>query len=116
MSERKAVSDCVPETCLTTKTRYPYGQPITGTPLVLSTELDAEASNATPGFAVEGVIYFSLQELRAPGPFPKRVDPVRRERYLTDDDFASCFGMAKPEFAGLPKWHQLQLKSEVGLF
>uniref|UniRef100_A0A3Q2YDS7 Advillin n=1 Tax=Hippocampus comes TaxID=109280 RepID=A0A3Q2YDS7_HIPCM len=47
---------------------------------------------------------------------PRNVDPTQKERYLTDSDFCHIFGITKDEFANLPKWRQLNLKKEKGLF
>ncbi|XP_077428459.1 advillin [Vanacampus margaritifer] len=47
---------------------------------------------------------------------PRNVDPTQKEKYLTDSDFCHIFGITKDEFANLPKWRQLNLKKEKGLF
>ncbi|XP_057702662.1 advillin [Corythoichthys intestinalis] len=47
---------------------------------------------------------------------PKGVDPTQKERYLTDLDFCNIFGINKDQFANLPRWRQLNLKKEKGLF
>lgn len=38
------------------------------------------------------------------------------QKHLSDSDFSSIFGMTKDEFAGLPRWKQLNMKKEKGMF
>lgn len=38
------------------------------------------------------------------------------QKHLSDSDFSSIFGITKDEFAGLPKWKQLNMKKEKGMF
>ncbi|XP_054640381.1 advillin [Dunckerocampus dactyliophorus] len=47
---------------------------------------------------------------------PGDVDPAQRERYLTETDFCNIFGITKDQFASLPRWRQLNLKKQKGLF
>ncbi|XP_069067156.1 villin-like protein [Pleurodeles waltl] len=47
---------------------------------------------------------------------PDGVDPTRKEKYLSEVDFASIMGMSKAEFYTLPKWKQQTLKKQHGLF
>lgn len=47
---------------------------------------------------------------------PEDVDPANKERHLSDDDFNDIFGITKDDFVSLPRWKQLNLKKEKGLF
>ncbi|KAF3689723.1 Advillin p92 [Channa argus] len=47
---------------------------------------------------------------------PEGVDPTQKEKYLSDSDFTSVFGMDKDKFVSLPQWKQLSLKKEIGMF
>lgn len=50
------------------------------------------------------------------GVFPAGIDPTRKEAYLTDEEFASVFGMTPAAFNELKKWKQNDLKKAKGLF
>ncbi|XP_029007430.1 advillin [Betta splendens] len=50
------------------------------------------------------------------GELPEGVDPTRKERHLSDSDFANVFGLTKDAFATLPGWKQLNLKKEKRMF
>ncbi|XP_067443753.1 advillin [Thunnus thynnus] len=47
---------------------------------------------------------------------PEDVDPTQKEKYLSDPDFNNVFGITKDDFASLPRWKQLKLKKEKGMF
>ncbi|KAK9879533.1 hypothetical protein WA026_006604 [Henosepilachna vigintioctopunctata] len=47
---------------------------------------------------------------------PARVDPLKKELYLTHDDFLSVFKINYIEFQKLPKWKQQEMKKKVKLF
>uniref|UniRef100_A0A4W6FBK0 Advillin n=1 Tax=Lates calcarifer TaxID=8187 RepID=A0A4W6FBK0_LATCA len=47
---------------------------------------------------------------------PEGVDPSQKEKHLSDSDFSTVFGMTKDDFVSLPRWKQLNLKKEKGLF
>ncbi|XP_035243065.1 advillin [Anguilla anguilla] len=47
---------------------------------------------------------------------PEGVDPARKEKYLSDEDFCDVFGITKDEFFSLPQWKQLNMKKSKGLF
>nr|XP_015810628.2 villin-1 isoform X1 [Nothobranchius furzeri]XP_015810629.2 villin-1 isoform X1 [Nothobranchius furzeri] len=47
---------------------------------------------------------------------PEGVDPSQREDYLSDVDFENLLGVTRSEFLGLPRWRQIQLKKNAGLF
>lgn len=38
------------------------------------------------------------------------------QNHLSDSDFSSIFGITKEEFAGMPRWKQLNMKKEKGMF
>jgi len=44
------------------------------------------------------------------------VPAKEREKFLSDDDFQSVFGMGRDEFTKLPNWKQAAAKKKVGLF
>lgn len=46
----------------------------------------------------------------------QKVDPTKREDYLSDAEFLTAFGMDAVAFSKLPKWKQQQLKKDKGLF
>ncbi|TMS19235.1 Advillin [Larimichthys crocea] len=47
---------------------------------------------------------------------PEGVDPTQKERHLSDSDFTVVFGITKDDYASLPRWKQLKLKKEKGMF
>lgn len=47
---------------------------------------------------------------------PEGVDPIYKEKYLTENEFYQIFGVSKETFYKKPKWKQLELKKQVGLF
>uniref|UniRef100_A0A3Q3VQ95 HP domain-containing protein n=1 Tax=Mola mola TaxID=94237 RepID=A0A3Q3VQ95_MOLML len=47
---------------------------------------------------------------------PEGVDPTEKEKYLSDSDFSDIFGISKNDFARLPRWKQLNMKKEKGMF
>lgn len=49
-------------------------------------------------------------------PYPRDVDPLRREFHLSDADFEKLFGMTKKKYLTLQPWKRTQLKKKVGLF
>lgn len=60
---------------------------------------------------------YPLHILKAPSEkLPSRIDPLKKELYLTHDDFVSLFKMKYAEFEDLPRWKQQELKKKVGLF
>jgi len=58
--------------------------------------------------------FYSLKELQTP-PYPQDIIESQRERYLSEDDFNTVFGMSRIEFYKLPGWQQVQYKKEHGL-
>jgi len=62
-------------------------------------------------------VTYGLEQLTAGARWPAGVDPTVRESYLSDREFEEVFGgTAKGDFYRLPRWKQLALKKEVGLF
>lgn len=57
---------------------------------------------------------YTLAALQVP-PYPNGVEPLKREQYLADDEFAAHFGMNKANFAAQPSWKQMNAKGELGL-
>ena len=49
-------------------------------------------------------------------PYPKDVDPKRREYHLSDEEFKTVFKMTKNEFEQLAMWRRNKLKKEHQLF
>lgn len=47
---------------------------------------------------------------------PESIDKTKRERYLSNEEFFLVFDMERTEFESLPRWKQVQLKKEKGLF
>lgn len=50
------------------------------------------------------------------GQFPKGVDPTKKEAYLTEEEFATVFGMSSAAFTDLKQWKKNDLKKDKGLF
>lgn len=53
---------------------------------------------------------------KQPNELPDGVNPSQKEKHLSEPDFSSIFGISKEDFGHLPKWKQLNLKKEKGLF
>ncbi|XP_068702988.1 gelsolin, cytoplasmic-like isoform X2 [Montipora foliosa] len=47
---------------------------------------------------------------------PGGIDKTKRESYLSNEEFFLVFDMDRTEFQSLPRWKQVQLKKEKGLF
>merc|ERR1719166_414449 len=64
--------------------------------------------------------FYSLAELVDPTLWRCKPDvaeqPHEREQFLAPDIFEVVFGMAKDEFAKMPKWKQSNLKKQHQLF
>jgi len=65
-------------------------------------------------FAEPGTIAVSLDEIKT-NSNPK-VDPARKELYLTDADFKKVLGCTKEEWAKMKAWRQVDVKKKVGIF
>ena len=74
---------------------------------------DEAAGKEVPVGAAAGVVY-SLEELTSG--VPPGVAPHEKEKYLSDDEFCSAFGMKRSDFDALPKWKRQNAKKKVGLF
>lgn len=57
---------------------------------------------------------FKYEQLK--GQFPNGVDPVRKEEYLSDEEFEKVFGMSYDDYMKLGAFKRKQLKKKVGLF
>jgi supervillin len=58
---------------------------------------------------------YSWEELKQ-RPLPDGVDPSRLEKYLSDDDFVAHLGLSREDFMAAPRWKQLEIRKEKGLF
>lgn len=56
-----------------------------------------------------------LQE-KDPEKLPADVDPVQKELYLHDSEFARVFKMERQAYESLPEWKRHSLKKNVGIF
>lgn len=60
---------------------------------------------------------YSYEVLAQPAhSLPAGLDKTKRERYLSNEEFFLVFDMERTEFESLPRWKQVQLKKEKGLF
>ena len=57
---------------------------------------------------------FKLEELQ--GKFPKGVDPIKKELYLSSEDFKKHFGMTLTEYVKLGAFQKKKLKKQLDLF
>ncbi|XP_062255171.1 advillin [Platichthys flesus] len=69
-----------------------------------------ESENIFESFPVDSLLN------KLPNELPEGVDPTKKEKYLSDSDFDSVFGISKDDFAQLPQWKQLKMKKEKGMF
>ena len=58
------------------------------------------------------ISYAKLREAEC----PEGIDKLRKEEYLSDDEFLEVFKMTKEQYLKLPKWRRINKKKEVGLF
>lgn len=77
-------------------------------------EARALTARPTSGWAEPSALSVPLAALRV-GAEP-RVDPSRKEAYLSEAEFKKEFGMDKTAFAALKPWRQQELKKTAGLF
>lgn len=47
---------------------------------------------------------------------PGGIDKTKKENYLSNEEFFLVFDMERTEFQSLPRWKQVELKKEKGLF
>lgn len=77
--------------------------------------LGGDARSAAKLFSDDRVL--SYEELKKKGDeLPVGIDPLQKEKYLSDAEFQKIFKMSKAEFAKLPKWKADTAKKGVGLF
>ncbi|KAF3824147.1 hypothetical protein GH733_008432 [Mirounga leonina] len=67
-------------------------------------------SGPLPIFPLEQLVNKPVEEL------PEGVDPSRKEKHLSIEDFTKALGMTPTAFSALPRWKQHHLKKEKGLF
>ncbi|TKS71502.1 Advillin p92 [Collichthys lucidus] len=81
-------------------------------PVFVSTEQNAvpETEKTFEHFPPDSLVNKLANEL------PEGVDPTQKERHLSDSDFTVVFGITKDDYASLPRWKQLKLKKEKGMF
>ncbi|KAI3370212.1 hypothetical protein L3Q82_024994 [Scortum barcoo] len=80
-------------------------------PVQISTEQNCpEPEKSYSSFPPDALVNKLANEL------PEGVDPTKKEKYLSDSDFNNVFGMTKDNFVSLPRWKQLNLKKEKGMF
>jgi len=58
---------------------------------------------------------YSWKELQCK-PLPHGVDPARIETYLSNTLFQEKFKMTKEEYKACPRWKQIDMRKEIGLF
>lgn len=81
------------------------------TPQSMKTMNNNNHSDATDGGS------FTYEALAQPYHLlPAGIDKARREHYLSNEEFFLVFDMERTEFESLPRWKQVQLKKEKGLF
>lgn len=56
------------------------------------------------------------EQLRTGVAWPDGVGPNEREQWLSNDEFATVFGMPRERFVSLPKWKQATLRKEKDLY
>ncbi|KAL4635626.1 villin-1-like [Arapaima gigas] len=67
-------------------------------------------SSSLPTFPADKLVNSSMENL------PEGVDPIKKEEYLSNEDFALILGMSRLDFYAMPIWKQKNLKKEKGLF
>ena len=75
----------------------------------------AAASLGEVDFADPDTERFDYEEIKT-NRTARTLNPVCRELYLGEEDFAKVFGMPKEEFYALKLWKQRELKKKAGLF
>ena len=71
-----------------------------------------KAAAVEPGVRVT----YTLAELTCRPPWPEGVEPRSRERWLSEEDFQSTFGMDLQAWDMLPQWKRTQMKKQKALF
>eukprot|EP00096_Caligus_rogercresseyi_P016403 TRINITY_DN903_c1_g1_i9.p1 TRINITY_DN903_c1_g1~~TRINITY_DN903_c1_g1_i9.p1 ORF type:complete len:1106 (+),score=344.08 TRINITY_DN903_c1_g1_i9:449-3766(+) len=49
-------------------------------------------------------------------PLPDGVDPSKLEKYLNEQEFKEYLGLSREDFSSSPKWKQIEIRKEKGLF
>jgi len=73
-------------------------------------------SSGGEAFADPAETKYAYQMLVQGGGRPLDVNPANKEKYLSDEEFQTVFGMPAADFAALAKWKQQKLKKEKQLF
>jgi hypothetical protein len=60
--------------------------------------------------------YYPLAALVSGVAWPSNVDPINREKWLSDDEFYEVFDMTKRDFYDLPRFKRTMLKKEFAMF
>lgn len=76
----------------------------------------AGSSGAAPAYSDPASTVYPYALLKDKAARPADVDPARKERYLSDEEFATLFKMDKAAFAKLPEWKQKAQKTPLMLF
>jgi len=63
----------------------------------------------------DGALIFDFDRLKIK-PYPPGVDPERLEDFLSEEEFEKRFKMKRSVFKTFPKWKQLRVKKDAGLF
>merc|ERR1712146_144973 len=86
--------------------------------------LDIKIDDAIAKVTVGGVIYSYETltrgervngEFTTPPTYPEGIDLTQKEQYLSDEDFEKHLGVAREDFAKMPKWKQLNAKKKCKL-
>uniref|UniRef100_A0AC34Q0M1 HP domain-containing protein n=1 Tax=Panagrolaimus sp. JU765 TaxID=591449 RepID=A0AC34Q0M1_9BILA len=89
---------------------------------LISVKVDLATTTPEPIQTVQNLVQefdklYSIDVLRLPTKeLPFGIDPVNKERHLSDTDFQQVFNMTRENFTKLPKWRQLDHKKRAGLF
>ncbi|KAM7005649.1 advillin [Tautogolabrus adspersus] len=79
-------------------------------PLQVSTQNCAESEKTFQSFPPDTLCNKLANEL------PEGVDPTQKEKHLSDSDFNDVFGITKDDFVSMPRWKQVNMKKEKGMF
>ncbi|XP_015765697.1 PREDICTED: advillin-like [Acropora digitifera] len=83
----------------------------------ISNVINHNNNNNNNGFTEVDGLCFSYEVLsQPPHLLPAGIDKTKRESYLSKKEFFTVFDIERSEFDSLPRWKQVQLKKEKGLF